>query len=152
MTKLLCLTEATVNDIDTLVRLDKLSNLTPWNKAKYLDSFNNSLHQIFVLQDDKQNIIGCIVVAIILDEMEILQLWVANKYKTKGFGEYLLTKAIEEIKHKTTIKQVLLEVLESNEVAIKLYTKVGFNLIYTRKNYYNINGYLYNAMVMKLTI
>ncbi|MDQ5948671.1 MAG: [ribosomal protein S18]-alanine N-acetyltransferase [Pseudomonadota bacterium] len=35
-----------------------------------------------------------------------------------------------------------------NLAAINLYHKIGFNVISTRKNYYNVNGKYIDALVM----
>jgi ribosomal-protein-alanine N-acetyltransferase len=45
---------------------------------------------------------------------------------------------------------VFLEVARDNAAAIALYKKMGFSLISTRKNYYQINNTRVDALVMML--
>ena len=53
---------------------------------------------------------------------------------------------------KNVLKKIILEVNEINKLAIKLYKKNDFVLIGKRKNYYNINGKLFDAILMQLMI
>ncbi|MBY0378992.1 MAG: ribosomal protein S18-alanine N-acetyltransferase [Burkholderiales bacterium] len=137
------------NDIYQLVELDKNTSLTSWSEAMYQSSLNNSHNIIFVLEYIKSlEIIACIVVSVVLDEFEILQFWVTDTYKKHGYGEFLLKSVIQEFGPKCGISKIFLEVVESNIPAINLYLKVGFKTISKRKNYYNINGILHDAIVM----
>ena len=97
---------------------------------------------ILVYEKDGK-IVGAIVYSLIYDRIEIEYIVVSDEYKRFGIGSKLL-KYIE----KDGIKNITLEVRESNEVAINFYKKNGYEIAATRKNYYkNENGYL---MIKKL--
>ena len=141
------------DDIYQLAGLDESTNLTNWSDAMYRSSFNNSHNMIFVLEDIKSlEILGCMVVSIVFDEFEILQFWITDTYKKCGYGQYLLKSVIREFGPKFGINKIFLEVVENNIPAINLYLKVGFKTISKRKNYYNINGVLHDAVVMSCTL
>ena len=55
---------------------------------------------------------------------------------------------IDYILSDVSIERVILEVRVDNYSAIRLYKKLGFNIIHTRKNYYNdIDGYVMEKRV-----
>ena len=56
-------------------------------------------------------------------------------YRRIGVGENLIRYLIDEVK-KRDIRGITLEVRESNEAAINLYTKLGFDCIGIRKKFY----------------
>ncbi len=69
------------------------------------------------------------------EEAEILNLAVAASHRRIGAATALLRSAIAELT-RTQIRQVHLEVRESNRAAISLYEKNGFRPTGRRPNYY----------------
>jgi ribosomal protein S18 acetylase RimI-like enzyme len=55
-------------------------------------------------------------------------------YRRRGFASALLAAAI---RISATVNEVFLELREDNEAALKLYTKMGFNVCGKRPNYYS---------------
>ena len=85
-----------------------------------------------------------------LDEAEILQMVIDLPFQKNGYG-FLLLNEIVDILDKENIQQIFLEVRVGNDGAIKLYDKLGFNIIGKRKNYYTINAQKYDALLMAYT-
>lgn len=99
-------------------------------------SFDNVFFKTFVYYED--GIKGIIVYDLIYDRIEIEYIVVDSDYRRKGIA----TKLLKEIE-KNDIKNITLEVKESNLIAINFYKKNGFKIEAIRKNYYgNENGYL----------
>ena len=74
---------------------------------------------------------------------DVVTLYVKEKYRRQGYAEALLKEALTEI------PTLILEVRASNIAAQKLYEKLGFQHINTRKNYYTSpmeNGFMYKKM------
>lgn len=87
-------------------------------------------------------IIGFILYSLIYDRIEIEQFEVLNSERKKGIGNKLLKYLIEKYQKKE-IKNISLEVKETNTIALNLYKKCGFKEITTREKYYNgVNGIL----------
>ncbi len=149
-----CMAPIKEDEIDTVAKLDTLSSLTPWNFNQYSASYKNPHHKIYTIVDHSisDKIIGCVVWSIVFDEMEILQFYIVNEYKQKGIGYYSLGFIISDIAHEFKINKIFLEVACNNIPAIKLYTKLNFVIMSTRKNYYLINGVRCDAYIMTLTI
>ncbi|MBP9742260.1 MAG: ribosomal protein S18-alanine N-acetyltransferase [Burkholderiales bacterium] len=137
---------ANISDIPSLVQLDQESNLTPWSREDYLNSLNN-LRQVISILTNHGKIVACVVYSKVLDEAEILQFWVKKVNKRQGLGEYLLKYLLHEL-HKKCVVKVFLEVREGNDAAINLYTKLGFNKVGQRKNYYRVDNWQFDAVIM----
>lgn len=110
--------------------------LSEFNYKITENSLNNPFFKSLVYV--KEEIRGVIVYNLIYDRIEIEYIIVSNEFKEKGIGTKLL-KMLE----KENVKNITLEVRESNKVAINFYTKNGYKIETIRKDYYgNENGYL----------
>lgn len=141
---------ANAKELPVLAKLDAQVCATPWSELNYLDSFWDDNHKIIVLLD-KKIICGALVYGVVLDEMEILQIFVAHGYQQKGYAQKLL----DFLKAKATEQQIvriLLEVLVDNFPAINLYQKNGFKQTGIRKDYYIVENNRYDALLMDLIL
>ena len=77
-----------------------------------------------------------------IDVYEILAIATVEEYRNKGIAQELLAKI--------RIKNIFLEVRESNQTAINFYKKNKFKEISIRKNYYSKPAE--NAIIMKLEV
>ena len=68
--------------------------------------------------------------------------------KRQGIGNELLKK-VESIANKFGIKEIFLEVRESNQRAIKFYRRNGFQEAGVRKNYYKLNFGREDGLIMQ---
>ena len=108
---------------------------------KLLQIFNveyseNEFRNVLVYEENNV-IVGVLVYLLIYDRAEIEYIVVKDEYKNKGIGSKLL-KYIEN-----NIKNITLEVRESNTTAINFYKKNGYSIVSTRHNYYkDEDGYL----------
>lgn len=114
------------NDFEALNNL--LKNL---NYALDSESFNNEFLKVIGFFDNA--LLGCLVYTYIYDRIEIEYIIVDDKYKRQGIA----TKLLNFIEKNNDIKNITLEVRKSNEEAINFYKKNGFEIVTTRKNYYN---------------
>lgn len=90
-------------------------------------------------------IAGFIGLWFVLDEAHIVIIGLRESDRRKGIGEQLLISGIEQsIENESRV--VTLEVRESNEPAIELYRKYGFQEVGLRRRYYSDNGE--NAVIM----
>ena len=70
---------------------------------------------------------------------QIMNVAVDTEYRGKGYGNLLIEEFIREAKSRN-LDTMSLEVRVSNEPAIKLYEKYGFEVQGRRKKYYQDNG------------
>ena len=78
---------------------------------------------------------GYLIMTDSIDVYEIIKVGVDDEYRGRGLGKLLIEKAFETIK-----VDLMLEVRENNESAIRLYKKIGFKKIGLRKGYYGDTG------------
>jgi ribosomal-protein-alanine N-acetyltransferase len=143
--------KARLTDIALLSTYDQEVNLTPWTKNEYMQSYNNSDHNIYLLM--QQNIIlACVVWSKVLDEAEILQFWVVKKQQRQGRATFLISYLLQELKTKYHSKNIFLEVRENNTQALALYQKLGFVKVGLRPNYYKVDSWYYDAVIMAKTL
>lgn len=140
---------ANLSNLTQLSLLDKQVNLTPWQITSYHSAIKDNASRVYVLELNSI-IVACLVVKIILDELEILQFWVNKVYQRLGYANHLFTKVLAMLRQTNFIRNVYLEVRAGNIAAINLYTKLGFKQVGYRKDYYNQGGILYDASIMHM--
>lgn len=95
------------------------------------ESFNNDFLKVLVYEENF--IKGILVYRYLYDRIEIDYIIVDTKYRKCGIA----TKLLQYIEHKyNDLKNITLEVRESNKEAINFYIKNGFKEVTKRKNYY----------------
>ena len=135
----------TNNDIDYIEQIFNLEKEIFKNSAfnrTYLDTLikgDNSFIYIYLI-DSK--VCGYLIVLDSIDVYEILAIATIEEYRNKGIAQELLAKI--------RIKNIFLEVRESNQTAINFYKKNKFKEISIRKNYYSKPTE--NAIIMKLEV
>ena len=126
------------NDIDEVYNLGILYDSKFRNHYSLEDYINNPIYIINVFEDDN-SIKGFIICTKMFDTVEILLIYVAEEYRKLGIG----TALINNLSTEKGITNVMLEVSKENLPAYYLYKKLGFEVISTRKGYYNgIDAYV----------
>ena len=134
-----------INDVDYIEQIFSLEKENFKNSAfnkGYIETLikgDNSFIYIYLIED---KICGYLMVLDSIDVYEILAIATIEEYRNKGIAQELLDKI--------KIKDIFLEVRESNQVAINFYKKNKFNQISIRKNYYSEPNE--NAIIMKLEV
>jgi len=125
---------AAKSDIPEIIGIEKASFSSPWDEQLFLDALASKDKYLFTAEEDG-NIAGYIVLEKVVDEGHITNLAVGGKYRKKGIASALL-KAALDLARENGIKEIFLEVRESNEAAKRLYSIFGFKQLGKRKGYY----------------
>lgn len=107
---------------------------TPWG----LQNFENIFHydgNFYLTAWEDGRIVGFIGLMTVVGEGDITNVAVLPSYRKKGIGDALVSAMISLAKEKS-ITKIMLEVRASNEAAIHLYEKYGFEFLCIRKKYY----------------
>lgn len=120
--------------------LQSVYQSSPWTLDQVCASLAGEHEQTYLAYDGHQ-LLGCLVVQTVLDEMEILQIAVRPDCQRRGIASQLLACV------KEWAGPVFLEVRASNVAAQALYTRQHFTKIGKRKNYYREP--LEDAVIMK---
>ncbi|WP_373974956.1 ribosomal protein S18-alanine N-acetyltransferase [Chitinibacter sp. SCUT-21] len=118
--------------VAALADLDEETNPHPWTGKQWLDSLQQ--HDCFGLWLTDQ-LIGFAVCMATLDEAEILLIAVRPALQGTGLGAQLLQHTEAELASEG-VKQLFLEVRQSNERARAFYRRHGWQENGRRKNYY----------------
>ena len=127
----------TKTDIAEVRRLESEANLSAWSKAGYESELNNPDSICLVAKFEKK-IVGFIISRLIMTDnyCEVYNIGVDSKFKRRKIGSKLLIN-LHKICISNSLKEIQLEVRESNKSAIEFYEKFGYKFSYTRKNFYN---------------
>jgi len=121
-------------DLDELVMLEKLCFSHSWSRQQLLAGLKQGNFRLLGTRTDGQ-LVGYIAFSLVEDEMEILNLAVHPEFRKKRLGSALMDKTFAMCRSEGTAKSFL-DVRESNEPAIALYKKYGYEQYGVRKRYY----------------
>ena len=122
------------SDLLQVCEIEKDNFSLPWSENSFLESMerNDTVFLVAMLGEEVAGYLGCYCIA---GEGEITNVAVKASHRRKGIGGRLLEELYEEGALLET-HEFFLEVRESNEAAIGLYTRQGFVKEGIRKNFY----------------
>ncbi|WP_048600890.1 ribosomal protein S18-alanine N-acetyltransferase [Rubeoparvulum massiliense] len=128
-----------VEDIDAVHQVETLSFTTPWSKeAFYQELTGNPLAFYTVITVDDQ-VVGYGGMWVIIDEAHVTNIAIHPDFRGKKLGYHLLVQMMAYA-YMRGARRMTLEVRLSNQIAQRLYTKMGFESYGVRKHYYEDNG------------
>ncbi len=131
---------ANENDIDFCVDLAERT-LSAGNAVS--EYFENDCYFVFVTDG------GFGAVMVNCDTADLLDIAVDENVRGRGIGSELMQFMCDECKRRS-VKEIFLEVRTTNDSAIALYKKFGFEQISIRKNYYS--SPVCDGLVMRKTL
>ncbi len=118
-----------------VLKIENESFTHPWSEESFKSELEkDSSVKIVALENNK--VLGYAVLETILDEGSLLIIAVSPLHRKKGIAKALFNR-LEEIRAQKKLSFITLEVRSSNESAIALYKKKGFETIAVRKGYYS---------------
>lgn len=121
-------------DIDAVVAIEAEAFTTPWQAATFESLLERDGVELLVMTDG-EDVIGYAVLWVILDQGELANLALATGRRGTGLGSHLLSHVLERARRRGVLK-LFLEVRASNERAIELYRRHGFEDVGIRRAYY----------------
>lgn len=134
---------------DKLAELEKQCFSDPWTGNMFLGDLKSEHTCYFGAFDENNNLIGYAGMWISVDDGQITNVAVHPDFRRKGIAYSLVINLVQVCKHKN-LESITLEVRESNDNAISLYEKLGFERVGLRKNYYKNPSE--NAILMTKTL
>jgi len=123
-------------DLPAVHAIENRSFTTPWQLDSFISELDNS-DAVLKVAVFSGKVAGYVCIRAILDSAHVLDLAVMPDYRRMGFGGLLLMNALQEIRmFRPELRNVTLEVRESNIAAIRLYEKFGFAQTGRRRGYY----------------
>jgi ribosomal-protein-alanine N-acetyltransferase len=133
------------SDLDAVTTIEQRTYDFPWGRGIFSDCL--MADYLCVVLDSGDCLIGYAIVSIAAAEGHILNLCIDKGMQHRGYGQQLLDYALDYARERR-IKRLFLEVRPSNEAAIILYTRAGFNSLGVRKGYYKAAGGDEDALVL----
>lgn len=125
-------------DLPTILTLEHQLFSLPWKEEDYLYELNeNQFSHLYVIEEEN-SIVAYAGLWTIFDQAQITTIGTNKGFQRKGYGLQMLEK-LEQIAKENQCEVISLEVRISNQKAINLYEKSGFEIITTRKSYYSNN-------------
>ena len=138
-----------LKDLNKIYDLELESYDFPWTKEILRDCILYKYDSFVVFFNE--NLVGYVIAKITYPETHILNLTVKKNFRKKGIGKSLIELIISEARLRSS-ENILLEVRVGNFEAQSLYEKLNFQIIGTRKNYYESENGREDAYVLKLDL
>ncbi|MGI6069838.1 MAG: ribosomal protein S18-alanine N-acetyltransferase [Blautia sp.] len=126
--------EMTVEDLDQVMEIEENLFSVPWTKEGFF-TFLLRPNTLFLVVEEKGQILGYCGVILVLDEGEITNVAVRRERQREGIGQFLVEGMLLMVRERG-IHTLHLEVRKSNVSAIRLYQRIGFEETGLRRNYY----------------
>jgi ribosomal-protein-alanine N-acetyltransferase len=126
--------QMTRQDCEKVLQVEEACFSVPWSKKSFEDSFSYAGNHYLVAWEEEK-LVGFIGLMAVGEEADITNVAVLPAYRRQGIGACLVGEMLELAKSEK-IQKIMLEVRASNEAAIALYKKYGFQFLCKRKNYY----------------
>jgi ribosomal-protein-alanine N-acetyltransferase len=124
-------------DLEEVVELEKLCYAEPWSRRQFRGALEGTANQrVLVLRHGpRRRLAGYVVLQTVVDELHVHNVAVDPDLRGLGLGRRLVRLALA-FGEKRGARLVFLEVRRSNEVALRLYTSLGFEQVGVRRGYY----------------
>lgn len=132
-------------DLQAVFRLNQVAFAESWSYQSLYSALASGYDLLLCEHDG--DLAGYLLSLTVLDEVQIMQIAVAEAYRRQGLASAMTDKLIRT---GAGIRQVLLEVRASNRAARALYASLGFEQTGVRKGYYSpdASGYSEDAVLM----
>jgi len=120
------------DDLDAVYMIETMSFSSPWLREFFEIELQ---HDSYVAEKDDK-IAGFICALQVLDECTITNVSVLPDLRRQGIAEFMFYNLVESM-NKRDVRYYYLEVRASNQAALKLYQKLGFEQVGIRKDYYH---------------
>ncbi len=126
---------ASEQDLASIAGIEKQLFSRPWTEEHFHQALCNPAAKLWVSKDEENVVCGYVCMYCSVDEGEITNVAVNPQYQRRGYAGALLEVAKQHIID-TKLQRIILEVRVSNENAISLYQKQGFENLGIRKGFY----------------
>jgi [ribosomal protein S18]-alanine N-acetyltransferase len=141
----------TTAQLDAVMAIEAAAYAFPWTRGNFIDSLAAG-YPARVLFDAQRHLLGYFIAMPGVDEMHLLNISVAPTEQGRGHARFMID-ALIPLCQEHGVRELWLEVRESNERARAMYLRLGFTAVGVRKGYYPAPfGRREDAVVMSLQI
>lgn len=124
-------------DLDEVLAIEQVSFITPWSRSSFEQELSGNELTCYLVLVDKNNkqVVGYAGMWVIVDEAHVTNVALLPQYRSKRLGTRLLYTLMQCAKQRGA-DSMTLEVRRSNDIARRLYEKLGFIQRGVRPGYY----------------
>jgi ribosomal-protein-alanine N-acetyltransferase len=137
-------------DLDEVAAAEREIYPFPWTRGNFLDALHAG-YTAWVLRDGTRRVAAYGVMMMALDEAHLLNLSVARHAQRSGLGWQTLGW-MADVARDHGGRTMLLEVRPTNDAALRLYQRYGFERIGVRRGYYPARDGREDAIVMRIAL
>ena len=131
--------QADVGDVDDIYEIEKLCFPDPWSRESLIYEMEENPRAFYIVAQLEEKVVGYAGLWWIGDGGHITNVAVKPGYRHRHIGMGIIQVMIEFTTEEGMMHHTL-EVRRSNDAAINLYRKFGFEVEGVRKGYYVNNG------------
>lgn len=124
-----------LSHLDAVMEVERECFSTPWSRYSFTCELQDNSISHYIVAKRGDEIVGYAGMWIILEEAHVTNIGVRPSFRGKGIGELLLRTLMFMARHRGATKMTL-EVRKSNYIAQNLYSKLGFEPVGIRPEYY----------------
>ena len=125
-------------DLDQVMEIENLCFVSPWKIEDILGEMKRNQFAELLVATINEKVVGYVDYWITFDSATICQIAVHPSYQRQAIGTKLLIEVFKDC-YAQKVRNITLEVRESNEKGINFYKKNGFRPFLTKEAYYT-NG------------
>ena len=126
-----------LSDLDAIEEIEQLAYPTPWSRSMFASELAKPT-SICLGAFEGQDLVGYVINSRYVDAWHVMNVAVSPAHQRRGVASALLERLFE-LTRDDERRGYTLEVRVSNEDAIRLYEKLGFESHGTRRGYYTDN-------------
>lgn len=131
-------------DVSRVAEIERQCFSEPWSEKAFADTVSDE-NYLYIVADCDGQVAGYVGGVMSAPETDITNIAVSGEYRRMGIGTELM-RQFAGVLTKRNMQTVFLEVRESNEPAIGLYSAEGFEQVGIRKDFYRMP--VENALIM----
>jgi [ribosomal protein S18]-alanine N-acetyltransferase len=136
-------------DLEAVWAIEQVSFSHPWTPAMFLEELAKIPATLYVLKEaPEKRVLGYSCFWSLSGELQLVNIAVHPDRRGQGLGGKLLNHLLQEAEIREAEK-IFLEVRPSNRPAIRLYERLGFEVLFRRPRYYTPEGEDALVMVLK---
>ena len=124
----------TADQVAQVAQLEEECFHDPWSENSIASELKNPL-SLWLVALDGQQVAGYVGSQSVMGEADMMNIAVSANYRRMGIAQGLVERLVTLLREKD-VYSLTLEVRASNEPAKALYSKLGFNQVGRRPNYY----------------
>ena len=124
----------TTDHVPQVAQLEKECFHDPWSENSIASELKNPL-SLWLVALDGQQVAGYVGSQSVMGEADMMNIAVSANYRRMGIAQGLVERLVTLLRE-MEVYSLTLEVRASNEPAKALYSKLGFNQVGRRPNYY----------------